>query len=121
MEESVSLRPGAAVGVVVASEGYPDAPLAGRAIEGAEPSSPADDGDVLRFHGATKRVRDGGYETTGGRVATIVGRGESLAAARETAYAGIADLALSGGQYRTDVALRELEVGDRAELSHEAR
>ena len=121
MEESLSLRPGAAVGVVVASEGYPDAPLVGRAIEGAEPSSPADDGDVLRFHAATRRRTDGGYDTTGGRVATIVGRGESLAAAREAAYAGVAEVALRGGQFRTDVALRELEVGDRAELSHEAR
>jgi phosphoribosylamine--glycine ligase len=121
MEESVSLRQGAAVGVVVASEGYPDTPQAGRPIEGAEPSSAADDGDVLRFLGATRRGRGGGYETTGGRVATIVGRGESLVAAREAAYAGVAEVALSGGQYRTDVALRELEVGDRAELSHEAR
>ena len=44
---------------------------------------PADDGDVLVFHAGTRRTAAGGYETTGGRVVTVVGRGADLAAARE--------------------------------------
>lgn len=39
MKESLGPRGGAAVGVVVASEGYPDAPPTGRSITGAEPAS----------------------------------------------------------------------------------
>src|SRR5207245_5289091 len=39
MEGALGLRHGAAVGVVVASEGYPDAPVVGRSLIGAEPSS----------------------------------------------------------------------------------
>jgi phosphoribosylamine--glycine ligase len=107
MEDSVGLSAGAAVGVVIASEGYPDAPIAGRPLEEAEPSSAADDGDLLCFHGATRRT-SGGYASTGGRVVTMVGRGEDLAAAREAAYRGAEGVSLDGGQHRTDVAVREL-------------
>ena len=83
MEGSVALRAGAAVGVVVASEGYPDAPQVDRPLAGAEPSGRDDGGPQLCFHAATRAV-DGGYVSSGGRVATFVGLGDDLAAARET-------------------------------------
>ena len=121
MEGSVAVRAGAAVGVVVAADGYPNAPIAGRMIEGADPSSAADDGDVLCFHAGTARLPDGRYETTGGRVVTMVGRGATMHEAREAAYRGVADVSLDGGQYRRDIGSRELGVGDGAELDHEAR
>jgi len=108
MEGSVALRAGAAVGVVVASEGYPDVPLIGRRIEGVEPLSAADDGEVLCFHGATRRRADGAYESTGGRVLTLVGRGVTPADARASAYRGAREVALDGGQYRTDIGAREI-------------
>ncbi len=108
MEGSVAVRPGAAVGVVVASEGYPLAPFVGRRIEGAEPSSASDDGEVLCFHGATRRRADGAYESTGGRVLTVVGRGVTMADACASAYRGAREVALDGGQYRTDIAAREI-------------
>lgn len=108
MEDAITLASGAAVGVVVASDGYPDAPMSGRRIEGAEPSAPADDGAVLCFHAGTRRLADGAYETTGGRVVTMVGRGSSLAAARDAAYGAVGRVALDGGQYRADIAEREL-------------
>jgi phosphoribosylamine--glycine ligase len=120
MENSVGLRTGAAVGVVVAAEGYPEAPIAGRVLEGAEPASTGDDGDLLCFHAGTARRFDGRYETTGGRVLAMVGRGATIEAARDVAYRGIADVALDGGRYRTDIAARELRAGDGAELSHQA-
>ncbi len=108
IEGAVGWRSGAAVAVVVASDGYPDAPVTGRAIAGAEPSSAADDGDVLCFHAATRRTPAGAYESTGGRVVTIVGRGKSLADARAAAYRGVDAVTLDGAQRRTDVAAREL-------------
>ena len=121
MEGSVSLRRGAAVGVVVAAERYPNAPIAGRIVEGAEPSTPADDGDQLCFHAGTARLPDRRYETTGGRVLTMVGRGATMQEARDAAYRGVADVSLDGGQYRRDIAARELGAGDGAQLGHEAR
>lgn len=111
MEGSVALRAGAAVGVVVASEGYPDVPLICRRIEGVEPSSAADDGEALCFHGATRRRADGAYVSTSGRVLTVVGRGAILAEARAAAYRGVGDVALDGGHYRTDIASREIVAG----------
>jgi phosphoribosylamine--glycine ligase len=121
MEGSVAARAGASVGVVIASDGYPEVPRTGLRIEGADPASTSDDGDLLCFHAGTRRTADGGYETTGGRVVTIVGHGDALASAHAAAYRGVADVVLEGGRYRTDVAARELQVGDRSQLGHEAR
>jgi phosphoribosylamine--glycine ligase len=118
MEGSVRLADGAAVGVVVASEGYPDAPVTGRDLEGAEPSAPADD-DPLCFHAATRRRPDGSFQTAGGRVVTLVGRGSTVAEARAAAYRGAADVRLDGGRYRSDIGA--LHVDDRQELGDEAR
>ena len=103
MEGSLALRPGAAVGVVVASRGYPEAARTGRPVEGAEPATPADDGDGLIFHAGTRRVV-GGYQSAGGRVLTVVGRGADHAAARARAYDTLAGVQLDGGGYRTDIA-----------------
>jgi phosphoribosylamine---glycine ligase len=108
MEGSLSVRSGAAAGVVIAAEGYPDAPVIGRRIEGAEPATPSDDGEVLAFHAGTRRTADGGYESSGGRVVTIVGRGPDLAGARTNAYRGVSGVYLVGAQHRTDIALREV-------------
>ena len=118
MEGSVRPADDTAVGVVVVSEGYPEAPLTGRRLEGAEPSAPADDGDVLAFYGGTRRAAGGSFETSGGRVATIVGRGPTLSDARAAAYRAVEEVRLEGGQYRTDVG--ELHVDDRSDLRDEA-
>jgi len=108
MEESTAAGDGAALGVVVASEGYPDRPAVGRPLAAAEPSGPGDDGPILCFHGGTRRRVEGGYETTGGRAVTFVGRGKDLAGARAAAYRGVAGAELDGAQHRTDIGLREL-------------
>lgn len=111
MEGAVGLRSGATVGIVVASEGYPDAPISGRIVEYAEPSGAGDDGGVLCFHAATCRTADGRYESAGGRVATVVGRGANLDAARAAAYRAVGEIKLEGGMYRTDIAAREVATG----------
>jgi phosphoribosylamine--glycine ligase len=124
MEGALALAKRAAVGVVVAAPGYPDAPEVRLAVGGVDPATPADDGALLCFHAGTRRTRDGGYETAGGRVVTFVGRGASLADAREAAYAGVDASSLDRAQVRRDIAARELEplhVGDGAQLGDEAR
>jgi phosphoribosylamine--glycine ligase len=107
MEDGLVLRDEAAVGVVVASEGYPDAASPERPLAGAEPSGRHDNGPLLCFHAATARGA-AGYRSVGGRVATFVGIGSDLATARELAAAGVAGCRLEGSQARSDIAAREL-------------
>jgi phosphoribosylamine--glycine ligase len=108
MEGAVALRDGAAVGVVVAAQGYPVSPETGRLLVGADPSGPQDAGPLLCFHAGTRRVADGSYASSGGRVVTFVGVGADLASAREAAYRGAAGCQLEGGQHRSDIAVRDL-------------
>jgi phosphoribosylamine--glycine ligase len=102
--ESVGMQAGAAVGLVLASEGYPEAPITGRALSGADPAGPDDGGPVLCFHAGT-RAGDGPVLTSGGRVATFVGIGADHAQARERAYAAIGQAELEGAQFRSDVGM----------------
>ena len=106
-EGAVALGSQAAVGVVLAAEGYPAEPITGRRLTGAEPSA-ADDASPLCFHAGTRRGDDGSHLSTGGRVVTFVGVGPDLGAARETAYRAVAGCELEGGQHRSDIALREV-------------
>ena len=108
MEGSLAIRSGAAVGVVVAAEGYPNAPVSDRRVEGAEPSGVGDDGPLLCFHAGTRRAGDGSYRSLGGRVVTFVGLAADLGAARAVAYGGVANCRLDGGQHRSDIGLREI-------------
>ncbi|HYN68375.1 MAG TPA: phosphoribosylamine--glycine ligase [Ornithinibacter sp.] len=90
-----------AVTVVVASEGYPDAPVTGDPITGA------DDDAVL--HAGTSRGEDGVVRSAGGRVLSVVGTGTTLTAAREAAYAVVDRIELRGSQHRTDIARQAAE------------
>lgn len=93
--------PGATVGVVLASEGYPGTPKRGLPIDGLNAASSS---GALVFHAGTVARPDGGYGTDGGRVLTVVGRGPDLARAREAAE-GAADLiSWDGMQRRHDIA-----------------
>ncbi|KAA9146538.1 phosphoribosylamine--glycine ligase [Microbacterium lushaniae] len=95
-----------AVTVVLASEGYPEAPVTGRRLTGLEEAGAVD--GVHLAHAAT--VRDGTHLlTTGGRVLSVVGLGTTFHEARSRAYDAIGRIGLEGGRYRTDIADRVLE------------
>jgi phosphoribosylamine--glycine ligase len=95
----------AAIVVVLAAEGYPDAPLAGTVIEGAE----ADFGpDVQVFHAGTSRRADGALIASGGRVLNVCAKGQSLEEARTRAYAAVDKIRWPQGFHRTDIGWREL-------------
>jgi phosphoribosylamine--glycine ligase len=96
-------RESAAVCVVLAARGYPEAPEAGAVIGGAE----ADFGDeVVVFHAGTKRREDGALVAAGGRVLNVCALDESVEAARAKAYAAIARIDFPGGFWRTDIGRR---------------
>jgi len=93
----------ACVTVVLASEGYPEAPQTGRALTGLEAASAVP--GVHLCHAATART-DYGFVATGGRVLSVVATGADFAEARARAYEAMDHLHLEGGQYRTDIAAR---------------
>jgi phosphoribosylamine--glycine ligase len=95
----------AAICVVLAADGYPDAPRAGSVIRGAE----ADFGPhVVVFHAGTKRLADGALVAAGGRVLNVCATGATVAEARERAYAAIARIDWPEGFHRTDIGWRAL-------------
>ena len=98
-------RDEAAICVVLAAEGYPDAPKTGGRIQGAD----ADFGDeVVVFHAGTSREFEGRLVASGGRVLNVCALGETLREARDAAYAALEKISLSGGFYRRDIGWRAL-------------
>ena len=98
--ERVKLNPGCAISVVLAAEGYPDAPKKGVPIEVGTPS-------VTVIHAGTKKV-DGRWVTYGGRVINLSTHAGSLASARERVEEGLESIHWPGMQYRKDIGLRAL-------------
>jgi phosphoribosylamine--glycine ligase len=92
----------AAVTVVMAAPGYPDAPRTGRRIRGLAEARALPGVHVLQA--GTARAGDD-LVTAGGRVLDVVGRGRTLPEARAAAYSGVNRLRFDGGdQHRTDIA-----------------
>jgi phosphoribosylamine--glycine ligase len=94
-------KPGAALTVVMASAGYPETSSKGDPITGVEAATAAGC-DVI--HAGTALAGDD-LVTAGGRVLAVTAVGPTLAAARATAYAGVAEIDFAGKQFRTDIAL----------------
>jgi len=88
--------------VVLASEGYPEKPKLGQPITGLQEAAALP--DVYVFHAGTKRAADGSTVTNGGRVLSVVARGDTMEAARARAYAAVAMIRFPGMQLRTDIA-----------------
>jgi phosphoribosylamine--glycine ligase len=91
--------PRAAVCVVLASRGYPQASSSGDVITGLDRLPP----EVEVFHAGTAE-RDGEIVTAGGRVLGVTALGEDRRAAREAAYAAADMIAFDGAQLRRDIA-----------------
>jgi phosphoribosylamine--glycine ligase len=95
--------PRAAVCVVMAAKGYPDAPQTGSVIRGAE----ADFGpDVVVFHAGTARRPDGALVAAGGRVLNVCALGDDLGAARAKAYDAVSRIDWAEGYCRRDIGKR---------------
>jgi phosphoribosylamine--glycine ligase len=97
---TLSWHPGAAVTVVLAAAGYPEAPDKGDVITMAD--VPAGVSGYLLQAGTARAGAD--LVTAGGRVLNAVGTGPDLAAARAAAYAVAECAQFRGCWYRRDIA-----------------
>jgi len=95
-----------AVGVVLASGGYPDAFETGQPIAGTTDaeSQPG----VTVFHAGTG-MKGGVLVTAGGRVMTVVGRAASFESAMARAYAAAGRIVFDGRHMRTDIGRKALQ------------
>jgi phosphoribosylamine---glycine ligase len=95
-----------ALGVVMASAGYPASPRLGDAITGL----PASSEDMHVFHAATTKNAAGDLVTSGGRVLTVTALGDPLRVAQQRAYVALEPIRFDGMQWRRDIAHRALKV-----------
>jgi phosphoribosylamine---glycine ligase len=96
-----------ALGVVLASHGYPDAPRKGDAIRGLDQLNGDAHPDVHVFHAGTVSAGDR-VLTGGGRVLCVTALGDSVKQAQRAAYAAIGGIEFDGMQYRKDIGHRAL-------------
>jgi phosphoribosylamine--glycine ligase len=87
-------------GVVIASRGYPESSESGQPIEGIDRAEAIP--GVAVYHAGTA-LRDGQLVTAGGRVLTVVGRGDDFVEAIARAYKGVVRISFDGMQYRRDI------------------
>ena len=97
--------PRAALGVVMAAGGYPDAYRTGDPISGLDAAA--------RLHGkvfhAGTRTEGTQIVTAGGRVLCAVGLGDTVAAAQVQAYELVGAIHWNVVQYRRDIGFREIQ------------
>jgi phosphoribosylamine--glycine ligase len=97
------------LGVVMVSGGYPGPYATGLEITGLN----EEDSDTIVFQAGTQLTADNGGRvvTSGGRVLTVVGRGDSLPQAREAAYRRAEQIHFQNAYYRRDIG--DLSTGYR--------
>ena len=97
--------PRAALGVVMAAGGYPDAYGKGQVIRGLEAAAQVPDTKV--FHAGTTRV-DGQTLTSGGRVLCVTALGETVGEAQARAYTAVDLIHWPEGFCRRDIGHRAI-------------
>ena len=97
-----------ALGVVLASGGYPEAYETGHAIAGLGEEHDLAGSKI--FHAGTAQA-DGRTVTAGGRVLCVVGLGDTVAEAQRLAYARVDRIEWPAMYYRRDIGFRALRRG----------
>ncbi len=104
-EISVEWKPGAAVSVVMASGGYPEAYESGKAITGLDAANSLE--GVTVFHAGTKSD-SGRIVTNGGRVLGVTALASNVREAISRAYRGVAEIHFDAAHFRKDIGHRVL-------------
>lgn len=105
-ETTLSLSSDRTVGVVLASRGYPGHIESGIPIDGLKAA--ALKSSALVFHAGTADV-DGRVVTAGGRVLTVVGRGDTFESAMAVAYGAVDAIHFDGMQFRRDIGRKAVQ------------
>jgi phosphoribosylamine--glycine ligase len=96
----LTIAEGAAVTIVLAAGGYPADSDVGSPIQGIDA---AEAKGAYVFHAGTALKGDR-FVTNGGRILNVTGRGDTVADARERAYAACEMISFPGMRYRKDIA-----------------
>jgi phosphoribosylamine-glycine ligase len=96
----IRLSDRSAVGVVVASKGYPNSYEKGIVVDPLPDSS---DEEVIIFHASTRVDSTGKVLTGGGRCFTVVGMGDDPQSASRKAYSAVKTVCFAGAWYRSDI------------------
>jgi phosphoribosylamine--glycine ligase len=97
---NLNWRKEAAACVVLAAEGYPGSPRKGDEITGIDEAMALS--GVTVYHAGT-RMEDDRLITSGGRVLSVCGRGQTLSDALDAAYRGVSKISFDGMWYRSDI------------------
>ncbi len=103
---------GSAVATVIAARGYPDRPELGKPIE-----LPPDTATAHVLQAGTTLDDAGVLRSSGGRVLSVVGTGDSLKEARQASYDHVARIVFPAGFHRSDIAERAAQGGATLEES----
>ncbi|GAB3707876.1 phosphoribosylamine--glycine ligase [Mariniluteicoccus flavus] len=101
-QPELKFHPGAAVGVVLCSDGYPEAPQKGTRVAENQFRS----GNIRFIHSGTSRDELGNLVINGGRVLTVTGRGHNLKFARNMVYSAVGSIDIRKVFWRRDIAQR---------------
>ena len=115
-EGAVSWDPCAAIGVVMASSGYPESATRDKTITGLNRV----DETVKVFHAGTRQAGDE-ILTNGGRVLCVTALADTVTSARNKAYKAVEAIGCEALFYRTDIAYRAVEREAAARISHQVR
>jgi phosphoribosylamine--glycine ligase len=96
----LSVADAAAVTIVLAAGGYPASGDVGSTIEGIDA---AEEAGAHVFHAGTA-LKDDQIVTNGGRILNVTASGDTVADARECAYAACELISFPGMRYRKDIA-----------------
>lgn len=97
-----------ALGIVLASKGYPQSSSKGDVIKGALQTAQVEQGDVKVFHAGTA-LKDGNLVTNGGRVICVTALADDIKGAQQTALAAIENITFEGMHYRRDIGYRAID------------
>lgn len=103
----IAVADNAAVCVVMAAAGYPEAPRRGDVITGLDEAGDLD--EVSVFHAGTKKGDHGEIRTDGGRVLAVTAVAPTLAQAHSRAYEAAHLVQFDGAHFRHDIAGDVLE------------
>ena len=105
----LELHAGCAVTVVLASEGYPAAPIKGRRLVGLDSLvAQTTYGTAWVNFAGVSTDKHGGFVASGGRVLSCTALGDELHKTQQRAYQLMGEIALEGGHFRTDIAHRAI-------------